>query len=98
MAMPGTFVVIGLNSPRYSAEAPGFRSNVSMWLGPPHSQRTMIALLRAGVPETAARLSSLSRSARLKLVRPMRPERRNARRFKVPGQGAGGLDGRVIDR
>ena len=33
--MPGTFVAIGLNSPRYSAGASGFGSKVSRWLGPP---------------------------------------------------------------
>ncbi len=35
MSMPGTFVLIGLNSPRYSTGALGFRSYRSMWLGPP---------------------------------------------------------------
>src|SRR5688572_28486101 len=33
--MPGTFVLIGLNAPRYSTGASGLRSNVSMWDGPP---------------------------------------------------------------
>ena len=35
MSMPGTLVLIGLNSPRYSTGASGFRSYMSMWLGPP---------------------------------------------------------------
>ena len=38
ISMPGTFVVIGLNSPRNSAGASGLRSYMSMWLGPPASQ------------------------------------------------------------
>jgi hypothetical protein len=34
-SMPGTFVLIGLNSPRYSAGAAGLRSYMSMCDGPP---------------------------------------------------------------
>ncbi len=33
--MPGTFVAIGLNSPRTPSGASGFMSQMSMWLGPP---------------------------------------------------------------
>ncbi len=33
--MPGTFVSIGLNSPRNSVGASGFRSHMSMCGGPP---------------------------------------------------------------
>jgi hypothetical protein len=33
--IPGTLVAIDPNSPRTSAGARGFRSTVSMWLGPP---------------------------------------------------------------
>src|SRR3989475_13046277 len=36
--MPGTLVLIGWNSPRISAGAPGFISYVSTWLGPPPRQ------------------------------------------------------------
>jgi hypothetical protein len=36
--MPGTFVLIGLNSPRNSAGALGFKSYMSIWLGPPACQ------------------------------------------------------------
>ena len=32
---PGTLVAMGLNSPRISGGASGFRSNVSRWLAPP---------------------------------------------------------------
>jgi hypothetical protein len=35
MSMPGTFVLIGLNSPRNSFGASGFRSYMSMCDGPP---------------------------------------------------------------
>ena len=35
MCTPGTVVAIGLNSPRISGGASGFRSNVSRWLGAP---------------------------------------------------------------
>src|SRR5437773_2196339 len=37
--MPGTEVAIGLNSP--ASFVPGFRSNVSLWDGPPSIHRTM---------------------------------------------------------
>ena len=35
MSRPGILVFAGLNSPRNSAGASGFRSNVSRWLCPP---------------------------------------------------------------
>ena len=35
MSMPGTFVLIGLNSPRMSTGASGFKSHMSWWGGPP---------------------------------------------------------------
>jgi hypothetical protein len=38
MSIPGTFVRIGFNGPRYSVGASGFMSYVSSWLGPPHIQ------------------------------------------------------------
>ena len=39
--MPGTAVAAGLYGPRISAGASGFRSQVSRWLGPPHSRMKM---------------------------------------------------------
>ena len=36
MSKPGTLVLIGLNSPRYSAGAPGLRSYMSWCGGAPH--------------------------------------------------------------
>src|SRR5207248_101390 len=39
--IPGTFEAIGLYGPRISSGAPGLRSQVSMWLGPPQSRTKM---------------------------------------------------------
>src|SRR5579859_3232936 len=52
--MLGTFVAIGLNSP--PSLVPGFKSNVSLWLGPPSIHRRMHDLCLA--PELAARLAN----------------------------------------
>src|SRR5438874_4308432 len=41
MRMPGTAVAMGLYGPRISAGAAGLRSQVSRWLGPPHSRMKM---------------------------------------------------------
>ena len=40
--MPGTFVLIGLNSPRISAGASGLRSHMS-WCGGPPGKKTLIS-------------------------------------------------------
>src|SRR5262245_37279260 len=48
--MPATLVAIGLNSPRISAGAPGFRSYMSMWLGPPACQIKMTDFRGSHVP------------------------------------------------
>ena len=49
---PGVLVGIVLNSPRISAGASGFGSNVSMWLGPPNwnSMMTLLAVALLGLP------------------------------------------------
>ena len=52
--MPGTAVGIGLNSPPLAV--PGFRSKVSLWLGPPSIHRRMQALCLT--PASAARAAS----------------------------------------
>ena len=44
---PGTFVAIGLNSPRIASGASGFMSNVSMWLGAPVRKTRIIDFARA---------------------------------------------------
>ena len=45
--MPGTVVWVVLNSPRTSAGAFGFGSNVSWWEGPPSRKNTTHAVLLA---------------------------------------------------
>ena len=42
--MPGTLVLIGLNSPRIFEGASGFGSQMSMWLGPPCRKMKMTDL------------------------------------------------------
>src|SRR5207245_4666549 len=44
--MPGTLVTIGLNGPAFSW--PGFKSNVSSWLGPPLIHSKMQERFRCG--------------------------------------------------
>ena len=41
MRMPGTLVAMGMYGPRIVSGALGFISQVSMWLGPPHSNTKM---------------------------------------------------------
>ena len=55
--MPGTFVLIGRQMPRYSAGASGFMSYVSMWPGPPssHSRMTDVSLLPPVTADASAR-------------------------------------------
>src|SRR5262245_34902044 len=55
--IPGTFEAIGLYGPRISSGAPGLRSQVSMWLGPPQS-RTKMHDRSVAPPETAAGLDA----------------------------------------
>ena len=71
--MPGTFVAIGLNSPRISAGASGLGSNVSCCGGPPWSQRKMTFL---ALPKLR---SSGSRSRRRRRRRPSPARARGAR-------------------
>jgi hypothetical protein len=42
--MPGALVLMGEKGPRYSLDAFGFGSYVSMWLAPPGSQTTIRAV------------------------------------------------------
>src|SRR2546426_12594715 len=49
--MPGTFVLMGLNSPRTFEGAPGLGSQMSRWLGPPcRKQRITDLALPKGLP------------------------------------------------
>src|SRR5438105_1410439 len=52
ISIPGTLVLIGLNSPRTSAGASGFMSQRSMWLGAPQLKIRMTDFAFAR-PETA---------------------------------------------
>src|SRR5438132_6747517 len=55
--MPGTAVAISLNGPPLTV--PGFKSNVSIWLGPPFIHRRMHERRRCGLlAAAAARFSS----------------------------------------
>src|SRR5262245_37319942 len=82
--MPGTFVAIGLNSPRISDGASVLISHISWCGGPPPRKILMIALCRDG--ETAL-ASAWRRSASERLVAPKlnRPIFRKLRR-EMPSQ------------
>src|SRR5262245_27771953 len=78
MSNPGTLVLIGLNSPRTSADASGLRSYMSMFDGPPPSRLMMSALGGAAwVPALARRRRT---SASVKPATPRAPSRRKLRR------------------
>ena len=57
--IPGTFEAIGLYGPRISSGAPGLRSQVSMWLGPPQS-RTKMHDRSAAPPDSPRPVSTLA--------------------------------------
>ncbi len=67
MRIPGTLVAISLNGPPLAW--PGFRSNVSIWLGPPLIQSRMHAFLRCGCEAR----SSASRSSQPESEEPTAP-------------------------
>ena len=52
--MPGTRVLIGLNSPRISAGASGLRSTMSWWGGPPDRKTMMTDLCELLIPAWAS--------------------------------------------
>ena len=81
----GTLVAIGLNSPRYSAGASGFRSHVSMWLGPPPFQIRMTEVSFAARREPPGRPAARSTSASVRPARPSKPALRKLRRL-TPSQ------------
>src|SRR5437763_8151962 len=74
--MPGTFVLMGLNSPRTSAGAFGLRSYMSMCDGPPACQMRMTDFF--GAAGCAAR--SRSRLGRVRPPTARAPTWRNDRR------------------
>ena len=86
----GTLVAMGLNSPRTSAGAAGFRSHVSCWAGPPHMKSRMHAFAR-GRDAGSNALRACNSCGRPNPRRPSEPARRNSRRpigaaLKKPGQ------------
>ena len=90
ISMPGTFVAIGRNSPRTSAGAAGFMSQLSMCDGPPRSQIQMTDLPR-WVPLLACRAvpgeaiaCSLNSSASVNPPSPSAPTRKMSLR-EMPG-------------
>src|ERR1043166_1845930 len=97
--MPGTTVLIGLNSPRTFDGASGLGSQISMWLGPPW-RKTKITLLARPQPlfnfgsagADSARACRRRISARLMPSIPAPPTRRNSRRLK-PSQVLPGFPG-----
>src|SRR5882672_7090129 len=90
--MPGTFVEIVWNGPRISRGASGFGSHMSMWLGPPESQKRMTLVLGPVSPTgPAARARSRKRAGNDKPASPANPVWRNQRRepTRMRSHGAG---------
>ena len=82
--MPGTFVEIGLNSPRYSAGAFGFMSHVSIWLGPPRIHKMITDFSRdTDCPFAAAAASRLNNCGSVKPAMPSTPALTNPRRLST---------------
>lgn len=81
IGVPGTLVAIGGNSPRTSAGASGFRSNVSIWGGPPMKRR-MHALARPAPRATGVDACVRARNSARKAspFGPRAPSYRNSRR------------------
>ena len=71
-SMPGTLVAIGLNSPRNSLGASGFRSYVSMCDGPPPRKTWITAVSLDRLPRLAALRRRRSRSGSVRARQPQR--------------------------
>ena len=80
--MPGTFVLIGLNSPRISEGASILRSNMSWCDGPPGRKIMMIALCERRRPDC---VSAWSSCGRVSPPKPSAPILRKLRR-EMPSQ------------
>src|SRR5713101_946300 len=98
--MPGTLVLMGLNSPRILEGASGLGSQMSMWLGPPCRNSMMTDL---AAPKDFALDSTLAaaaeafqdrKSGRFNPNRPAPPTRINSRRDQ-PSQVRTGRPGIV---
>src|SRR5579871_5352680 len=83
---PGTFVRIGLKSPRYSTGASGFMSYVSMCGGPPGNHRKITEVSGVECPASRAAPRRLKSVDRLVPPRAKDPHFRNSRREVGPGQ------------
>src|SRR3954452_3083011 len=81
--MPGTAMAIGLYGPRISSGAPGLRSQVSRWLGPPHRRMKMHDFSAApfGASPPPTRAATSPGVARLRAPAP--PAWRSRRRVMV---------------
>src|SRR5579871_5284101 len=79
--MPGTFVSIVPNSPRYSSGASGLGSHMSIWLGPPRIHRMMTEFASFRLADSGVAFASKrSKSARPKPAKPSMPARKKPRR------------------
>ena len=81
--MPGTFVSIGLNSPRMFSGASGFGSKVSRCEGPPPRLTWIAAVARP--PSTSPAAAMRRYEERLRPVPPSTPIFRKSRR-RTPSQ------------
>ena len=87
ISMPGTLVLIGLNSPRISAGASIFRSNMSWCGGPPGRKIMMIALCERRIParlRPAAFAAATARPAPARRFAGMTPRQPVAKAHGVP--------------
>src|SRR3982750_4526319 len=83
--MPGTLVLMGLNSPRMLDGASGFGSQMSIWLGPPCRKTiiTDLAELNPRAPskrDAACKFCHWKKFARFRPNRPTEPTRNSSRR------------------
>ncbi len=85
ICVPGTFVEMGWNVPRISFGASGFKSHMSMWLGPPSSMKKIQDFAFAGRSVAASAWSCSSDGSVSPPKRPVLPIRRASRRL-IPSQ------------
>ena len=87
ICMPGTLVLMGLNSPRISTGASGFGSKVSCWGGPPCNQRNITFFALPKVLPRSGLLEALNcASSNMGRVRPIAarpPTCSSSLRFKL---------------
>ncbi len=86
MDNPGVLVEIGLNSPRISEGESGLRSQVSIWLGPPHWKIRMHDLAR---PKPAAEFVTRAPASSEK-AQEAKDRREPAHRLSKPRAAKGG--------